>query len=228
MGMKQVLLQVGLVAFSLSVVAGCSTNSSQRDSGASATSSAAAPASSVPEQAATQPMKANPPHHVAQEPVAPASTANGPDAMRATPCTARDVVLKPDGDNGDFNGMSHSGTYLTLTNKSRSACSVPGVPQLTFLDANGPVKADADLPGAKFMHPGPVVLPMVLQPKQSVTTSARWVSGPVYQDNLCYKLTGVSLALRDGGAHTALMGQMCGERSKGVRYELQRYGADAK
>lgn len=147
--------------------------------------------------------------------------------MRAIPCTARDVSLKPS-NSDDFDGMSHGGTYLTLTNKSRSACSVPGLPQLTFLDVNGPVKADANLPGARFMHPGPVVLPLLLQPKQSVTTSARWVSGPVYQDNLCYKLTGVTLALRQGSAMTPLAGQMCGERSKGVAYDLQRYGSGPK
>ena len=122
--------------------------------------------------------------------------------------------------------MSHTGTYLALTNRSRTACSIPGLPQLTFVDANGPVQTVADLPGARFMHPGPQVLPIVLQPKQSITTSARWVDGPVFQDNLCYKLTGVILALRDAGAHMPLSGQMCGERSKGVHYDLQRYGAN--
>lgn len=145
-------------------------------------------------------------------------------ALKSIPCTARNVVLSPGKDNGDFNGMSHSGTYLTLTNKSRNACSIPGVPQLTFLDANGPVTTTADLPGARFMHPGPAVPPIVLQPKQSVTTGARWVSGPVFQDNLCYKLTGVTLGLAsDGGSMTPLVGTMCGERSKGVHYDLKRY-----
>ncbi len=168
---------------------------------------------------------ANPPRHVMDEP--PTQT-SGPDANRAIPCATRDVTLKPGGNASDFNGMSHSGTFLVLTNRSRTACSIPGLPQLTFLDTNGPVKSEADLAGAKFMHPGPVVLPLVLQPKQSVTTSARWASGPVFQDNLCYKLTGVTLALRDGSVMTPLSGQMCGERSKGVRYDLQRYGAGAK
>ncbi|WP_419804868.1 DUF4232 domain-containing protein [Terriglobus sp.] len=153
-----------------------------------------------------------------------AAQTSGKDAMNATPCTARDVTLKPGAGNGNFNGMGHSGTYVILTNSSRYACSVPGLPQLTFLDANGPVKTEADLPGARFMHPGPQVLPIVLQPKQSITTGARWVDGPVFQDNLCYKLTGVTLALREGGAHMALTGQMCGERSRGVHYDLQRYG----
>lgn len=153
---------------------------------------------------------------------------NGADAANANPCTAHEVTLKPGASNGDFNGMSHSGTYLVLTNRSRNACSIPGLPELTFLDANGPVKTEADLAGAKFMHPGPVVLPILLQPKQSITTSARWVSGPVYSDNLCYKLTGVILALREGGAHMALAGEMCGERNKGVHYDLQRYGSNPK
>ena len=152
----------------------------------------------------------------------------GAEATNANPCTAREVTLKPGGDNSTFNGMSHSGTYLILTNRSRNACSVPGVPELTFLDANGPVKTEEDLPGAQFMHPGPQVLPIVLQPKQSITTGARWVSGSVFQDNLCYKLTGVTLALREGAAHMPLSGQMCGDRSKGVHYDLQRYGANAK
>ena len=157
-----------------------------------------------------------------------ATPASAQTAMSTTPCATRDVRLRPGTDNGDLNGAGHSGASLILTNRSRYSCSIPGLPQLTFLDANRPVQTTADLPGAKLMHPGPVVLPLVLQPKQSITTSARWVSGPVFQDNLCYKLTGVTLALRNGTAMTALTGQMCGERSKGVHYDLQRYGSRAE
>ncbi|GAA3750801.1 DUF4232 domain-containing protein [Terriglobus aquaticus] len=202
-------LFLGPVAVLVLTTVGCSTKGA---TGASSTSASAAQRSSFTDSAS-------------------AASATPPQANEGTgaiACTARDVVLKPGDSNADFNGMSHSGTYLTLTNKSRNACSIPGLPQLTFLDANGPVKADADLAGAKFMHPGPVVLPIVLQPKQSVTTSARWVSGSVFQDNLCYKLTGVTLALREGSAHTPLAGQMCGERSKGAHYDLQRYGTGPK
>lgn len=177
-------------------------------------------ASAQPSPAGAQPSSASSASSV------PAQTA-GAEATNATPCTAREVTLKPGTGNGDFNGMSHSGTYLVLSNHSRTACSIPGLPQLTFLDANGPVQTEGDLSGAKFMHPGPQVLPIVLQPKQSITTGARWVSGPVFQDNLCYKLTGVILALRDSAAHMPLSGQMCGERSKGVHYDLQRYGTNA-
>jgi hypothetical protein len=195
---------LGSVVVLMLAACGCSTRSGSPSS---------APRSSLVDAASTEP--------AAQQ------VTTGADSTRAIPCTARDVVLKPS-KSEDFNGMSHSGTYLTLTNKSRNACSIPGLPQLTFLDANGPVKTEADLPGAKFMHPGPVVLPIVLQPKQSVTTSARWVSGQVFQDNLCYKLTGVTVSLREGAAMTALAGQMCGERSKGVHYDLQRYGSGPK
>ena len=203
--------RVGSVAALTLAVCGCA---SSKSTPAAAANSAAA--SAVPAAGTAQPLAST----GAQ--TAPARTTPAA-ALNAIPCAARDVTLKPGTDNGDFNGMSHSGTYLTLTNRSRTACSVPGLPQLTFLDANGPVQTAADLAGARFMHPGPAVLPIVLQPKQSITTGARWVSGPVFQDNLCYKLTGVTLALSDASTMAALTGQMCGERSKGVHYDLQRY-----
>ena len=87
--------------------------------------------------------------------------------LAAPPCKASDLSLGTDDENGSFNGMSHLGTLLVLRNLSTTACSVPARPEISFLDASkskaSPLPIKLEIPGAKFMHPGPVMLPVWLR-----------------------------------------------------------------
>lgn len=143
------------------------------------------------------------------------------------PCTATDLSPATDAENGAFNGMSHSGTLVVLRNLSPTACSIPAIPRLTLLDAQGKLlPSTPELPGARFLHPGPVVLPIPVAPGAEVTATMRWVSGPVYTDNLCLDPTTLDIAIGTQHLQTPLTAHLCGERAKGVSYELSRFATD--
>src|SRR3954464_10511918 len=95
-----------------------------------------------------------------QELPMPAFTPNVP------PCSAQMLSVVTDARDGDFNGMSHGGTYLVLTNTSGQACTIPGLPTITMKDSRGiglPVVRKAPV----GMHPGPIVVPVRLEPGAS-------------------------------------------------------------
>ena len=80
-------------------------------------------------------------------------------APRLPACTANQLSLSFDGEGGAFNGMSQSGTLLVLRNVGPTACSVAGLPKLTFKNAAGkPLAITRKVPIG--MHPGPVILPI--------------------------------------------------------------------
>jgi len=86
------------------------------------------------------------------------------------PCRAESLALRTDAADGDFNGMSHGGTWLVVRNTGSTTCLLPGLPTVLFLDAKGqslPIERKAP-PG---MHPGPVVIPVALKPGQEYTLS---------------------------------------------------------
>uniref|UniRef100_A0A7V4XT75 DUF4232 domain-containing protein n=1 Tax=Acidobacterium capsulatum TaxID=33075 RepID=A0A7V4XT75_9BACT len=95
------------------------------------------------------------------------------------PCPASWLSLALDGENGTFNGMSHSGTLLVLRNLGPRACTVPALPTLCFEDAqHHPLDVARQVPVG--MHPGPVMLPVVVPPGAELTAKLRWVDGDVF------------------------------------------------
>ena len=56
-------------------------------------------------------------------------------AVPARACTAGQLSLSFDGEQGNFDGMSHSGTLLVLRNFGASACTVLPRPVLSFEDS---------------------------------------------------------------------------------------------
>lgn len=158
---------------------------------------------------------------------APSSQPTGRATIHLRPCEATDLSHATDSENGAFNGMSHSGTLVILRNLSPTACSVPAIPQLTLIDSsNKPLPATPQLPGARFMHPGPVVLPIPLAPGAELTATLRWVSGPVYTDNLCLDATSLDITVAGTKLRTRLLAHLCGERTTGVSYQLSRFSTD--
>jgi hypothetical protein len=126
-------------------------------------------------------------------------------------CVTHQLNVSTDARQGDFNGMSHSGTLLIFRNKSRRTCTLPGLPALTFLDATGktlPIQRRAPI----GMHPGPVVLPVRLAPGKVVSTPLRWVSGPVYDHSRCPFVVSVTVA----GWHVPLGAKMCGQAGQPI------------
>ena len=138
-------------------------------------------------------------------------------------CRASDLSLGTDAENGSFDGMSHSGTLLVVRNLGPVACTVPARPELTFLDGvkqgSKPLPLKLEIPGSRFMHPGPVMLPVVIAPQAEVTSKLRWVSGEVYEQSVCYTPAAIAIAFRGESQQTPLTSRMCGDRTKGVTYE---------
>lgn len=116
-------------------------------------------------------------------------------------CAASDLQLVLDSQNGAFDGMSHTGTFMTVKNKGGKACLLPAYPSVQFQTDDGksvPVKrqaADGDTPAEDTLQTG---IDLVL-PRQSALHSAlRWVSGDVYGGpHDCHTVT--SLVVTVGG-----------------------------
>lgn len=134
------------------------------------------------------------------------------------PCTAAVLTLTADGDQGDFSGMSHDGTYLVLTNKGGQACTVPGLPTVVMKDAKG-TALPAARKGPVGMHPGPAVVPVRIEPGASVRTGVRWVSGEVYDKSRCVDPAQVEVSFGEQVVKGAMSGHLCGEAGKPVAFE---------
>lgn len=133
-------------------------------------------------------------------------------------CTALDIALSFDTADGEFNGMSHSGAYLVLTNIGLRTCTVPRRPQITWLGiTNATLNAQPDTP--KGMHPGPVLTSIALAPGKSARSALRWVSGEVYDHNTCANIAKGTVKLEKGEVSAPLQSRMCGDATVGLRYE---------
>jgi hypothetical protein len=145
-------------------------------------------------------------------------------SAHAAPCAADQLSLAVDGENGNFNGMSHSGTLLVLRNLGPAACTVAGFPKILFTDA-----ANATLPITRVvprgMHPGPVVVPVTILPEAELTSSLRWVSGEVYPHSQCFVPAALVVVIGDQKLTTPLAAHICGRSGK-VTYDMTRLVPD--
>ena len=142
-------------------------------------------------------------------------------------CKASELSLATDDENGSFNGMSHSGALVVLRNLAPSACRVPPLAEIVFEDASHkalPIKST--VAGARFLHPGPVVLPVVLPPGAELTAKLRWVSGEVYVHSVCLHPVFLSVAIAGQSLRTALTASLCGDQTSGVIVERTRFRTD--
>lgn len=94
------------------------------------------------------------------------------------PCRVDQLRLSVDGHAGDFNGMSHSGTELSIRNIGAD-CLLDALPRVQFRDArHRGLPAVRQIP--RGMHPGPVMVPVRLAAGHRAATDIRWISGPVF------------------------------------------------
>jgi hypothetical protein len=148
-------------------------------------------------------------------------------AATVRPCTANQLSLALDGENGNFIGMSHDGTLLVLRNLGPSACSVPAFPTLVFRDAVGTqLPITREIPGARGMHPGPVVLPAIIAPEAEVTATLRWVAGDVYDHGACVKPATLSVTIGTAQLTAGIGGQFCGSSATAITYTSTRLQPD--
>ena len=144
-------------------------------------------------------------------------------------CRADQLHLTTDSKTGDFNGMSHSGTLLLVRNRSSRACAIQPIAQITLLDSAGKdLRAKGVLPGARFLHPGPVVLPITLPAGATATAGLRWVSGPVFEHNACISPTQLRVDFGSADLNAPLSGTLCGDASTGVTFDQQRFAVQVR
>jgi hypothetical protein len=99
-------------------------------------------------------------------------------------CQTKALVVYSDERDGEFTGMSHSGTRIIFINNGQLPCSLPRLPRLQFENEEGKTfRAARRTPS--FLSPGPVLLPATLMPKETYQTVLRWVSAPAYDQNQC-------------------------------------------
>ena len=141
-------------------------------------------------------------------------------------CVAGELTLSFDGEGGNYNGMMHSGSLLVLRNIGDHVCTVPLKPQLRFADAGGrPVALHFTVP--RFMHPGPVMVPVAVPPGAEATGDMRWVSGDAYNANNCVAIARASLVLADGTVTGNLDAHVCAAAGSAPEYEQQPLHRDA-
>lgn len=140
-------------------------------------------------------------------------------------CSAAQLSLALDDENGYFNGMSHSGTLLVLRNLGPNACTVPGRPELGFEDtAHHPLPISLRLP--RGMHPGPVIPPVVIPAGTEVTSQLRWVSSDAFGGNNRISPGFITLSLGRDTLRLKFTGQLFGPAGKQPTYSVTLFKRD--
>lgn len=158
------------------------------------------------------------------------SGGGGAAAAQVPMCAMDQLSLALDAENGNFDGMSHSGTLVVLRNLGGSACRVEAVPVITLRSGATGEAVRGVMAGARSMHPGPVLRPVlrpvVVAAGAEVTASLRWVSGEVFDDSVC--VVPKTLAVTIGGAtqEVEFGNKLCGQRGKGIEFEMTRWAVD--
>lgn len=133
------------------------------------------------------------------------------------PCRADRLRLTLDGRDGEFNGMSHSGTELLVRNIGPD-CILDALPTVQLLDArNRPLPAVRQSP--RGMHPGPVIVPIRLAAGRRAATAIRWIAGPVFDQNRSVQATKLRVQFGTGTLTARMTATLYGERGKRIAFE---------
>jgi hypothetical protein len=140
-------------------------------------------------------------------------------------CAASQLSFSTDDENGYFTGMSHSGTLLVLRNVGSSACTVPRRPEIAFEDARHhrlPISLDAP----RGMHPGPVILPVVIPEGAEVTSQLRWVSSDAFGANNGIYPAFITLSIGEQTLRLKFSGQLFGPAGSQPTYSATPFSRD--
>ena len=122
--------------------------------------------------------------------------------------------------------MSQSGTLLVLRNIGPDACRIAPFPDITLKNAKGPLPVQFSVEGARFMHPGPAVFPVVVAAGAELTSTLHWVAGPVFTKNVCLHPTSIILRVRGKEIGSEFAATICGEQGEGVKVTMTRLATD--
>ena len=137
-----------------------------------------------------------------------------------TMCTRDQLSLGTDDENGNFDGMSHSGTLLVVRNLGENACRMPAVPVITLLGKSGKLHVTFSMTGST--HPGPVIVAAGAE----LTSSLRWVSNDVYDPGFCVDATSIHIQVGGQDLGTAMSHQLCGQKGKAIEAEMTAFKPD--
>lgn len=132
-------------------------------------------------------------------------------------CRPSQLRLSLSGRDGDFNGMSHSGTELSIRNAGPD-CTLPALPTIGFRDARR-----RTLPALRRapvgMHPGPVMMPFRLAAGHRAQADLRWVSGPVYPHSRSVRAATITVRFAGGSLRAPIEAVLYGEAGKTVQFD---------
>ena len=139
-------------------------------------------------------------------------------AIAATmPCTAG-ITVRFDRSGGSSEGVSPSVVLLILRNIGSADCLLPGLPKVQFDDAAGQ-GLDIEREPPAGMHPGPVVIPIVLAPGAQISAALTWASRDVYAGHHCVTPAKIVIG-NDPEAPSApwRFGQLCGPPGRPISF----------
>ncbi len=142
-------------------------------------------------------------------------------------CQQHQLSLATDGEDGYFNGMSHSGFLVVVRNTGPGPCRITPIANITFADSSGkdllPPTAHQGPPG---MHPGPVVVSVVLPEKAELTAELRWISGNLFDHGVCIAPTHLQVSFGSTRLDTGINASVCWDSSTGMRCNGIRFAPD--
>jgi hypothetical protein len=125
-------------------------------------------------------------------------------------CQADQLTLSVHNAQVDSGGKSPPDMVLSVLNHGNASCTLPARPEVGFEDGRHQVVPAAmrRFPG---MHPGPVLVPIVLPAHASAASEVRWVSG-------CATPAFVSLQIAGQVIRTPFQGGLCASHEAGPYY----------
>ena len=151
------------------------------------------------------------------------ASAPAPVVASGPPCAAGALRLSVQLSDA-FDGMSHAGGYAVVRNVGETACSLPALAPLSMRARDGAPAATGEAPSARFMHPGPVVLPVDLGPGEIAATPLRWVNGNVYGGDATHVETrSLALAVGSQTISAPLRLALWGPATGPITFERRRF-----
>ncbi|AOW45742.1 DUF4232 domain-containing protein [Acetobacter ascendens] len=132
-------------------------------------------------------------------------------------CKPADLSVHFDNGQGEFDGMSHSGAWVVLSNHSATRCAVPALPVVRLEDTQAHVLATG-----KPAQPAPNQQPdqTILKPHAQWRASMYWVSGNVYDGGQCVSPNRVVLKFPLGDVHVNFPARtLCGPAQTPLTFE---------
>ena len=143
-------------------------------------------------------------------------------AHAAPACRAGNMSLKLDDRNGEFDGMSQSGTMLVVRNTGHATCKLDVLPEVMFADAgHHHLSAERRIP--RGMHPGPVLLPVQLRAGKEAVSRLHWVASDVFDGGRCVRPASLSLRLEEKSLQVPFGRMMCAPAGSDAFFDQQPF-----